>query len=45
MEAEGIKGLVVDVRQNPGGILDAAIEISDLFVEKGKNLFQYKEKR
>lgn len=45
MEAEGLKGLVIDVRQNPGGILDAAIEISDLFVENGKNLFQYKDKR
>ncbi|WP_342504959.1 S41 family peptidase [Sporosarcina sp. FSL K6-2383] len=44
MEAQGMKGLVVDVRQNPGGILDAAIEISDLFVENGKNLFQYEKK-
>ena len=39
-----MKGLVVDVRQNPGGRLDIAIEISDLFVENGKNLFQYEEK-
>ena len=45
MEKEGLKGLVIDVRQNPGGILDAAIEISDLFVEKGKTLFQYKGKK
>lgn len=44
MEAENLKGLVVDVRQNPGGILETAIDISDLFVESGKNLFQYKEK-
>lgn len=45
MEAEGLKGLIVDVRQNPGGILDAAVDISDLFVEKGKYLFQYKGKK
>ncbi|WP_318614472.1 S41 family peptidase [Sporosarcina sp. YIM B06819] len=44
MEAQGMKGLIVDVRQNPGGILDTAIEISDLFVENGKNLFQYEAK-
>ena len=44
MEKDGMKGLVVDVRQNPGGILNGALEISDLFVEKGKNLFQYEEK-
>lgn len=44
MEADDLKGLVVDVRQNPGGILETAIDISDLFVETGKNLFQYQEK-
>lgn len=44
MEAKGMKGLVVDVRQNPGGRLDIAIKISDLFLENGKNIFQYKEK-
>ncbi|NYF24726.1 S41 family peptidase [Sporosarcina sp. JAI121] len=41
MEVAGMKGLVVDVRQNPGGRLDTAIDISDLFVENGKNLFQF----
>jgi carboxyl-terminal processing protease len=44
MEKDGMAGLVVDVRQNPGGILNGALEISDLFVEKGKNLLQSKEK-
>lgn len=44
MEAQGMKGLIVDVRQNPGGLLNVAIEISDLFVEDGKNLFQYEKK-
>ena len=44
MEAKGMKGLVIDVRQNPGGRLDIAIKISDLFLENGKNIFQYKEK-
>ncbi len=28
--------LVIDVRQNPGGLLPAAIEISDMFLDQGK---------
>jgi len=28
-------GLILDLRANPGGVLSAAIEISDLFVDKG----------
>jgi carboxyl-terminal processing protease len=31
----GLKGLVFDLRNNPGGLLDQAIEISDLFLEQG----------
>lgn len=31
----GVKGLVIDVRSNPGGLLSAAIEISDMFIESG----------
>lgn len=45
MEEAGLKGLVIDVRQNPGGTLDAAMDISDLFVESGKYLFQYEGKQ
>lgn len=30
-----IKGLVVDLRRNPGGLLEQAVQISDLFLEKG----------
>jgi len=30
-----LKGLVLDLRDNPGGILSQAIEISDLFIEEG----------
>ncbi|MBR5598711.1 MAG: S41 family peptidase, partial [Alphaproteobacteria bacterium] len=29
-------GIVIDVRNNPGGLLDQAIEVSDLFLEKGE---------
>lgn len=40
MEAKGMKGLVLDVRQNPGGRLDVAINIASLFVETGKTVVQ-----
>lgn len=33
--ANGMKGLIVDLRFNPGGLLSSAIEISDLFLEEG----------
>lgn len=34
-EQEGLKGLVVDLRNNPGGLLDQAIKISDVFLGQG----------
>jgi carboxyl-terminal processing protease len=30
-----IKGLILDLRHNPGGLLDQAVKISDLFLSKG----------
>lgn len=30
-----LAGLVLDLRDNPGGILDAAVEVSDLFLDSG----------
>ena len=35
-EAGGdLRGLVLDLRNNPGGVLDAAVEVSDAFLERG----------
>lgn len=31
----GIKGFVLDLRFNPGGLLDSAVKISDLFIDDG----------
>lgn len=31
-----LRGLVLDLRNNPGGVLNAAVEISDAFIEKGQ---------
>lgn len=30
-----LKGLVLDLRNNPGGLLNAAVEVSDAFLEEG----------
>ncbi|MEI6260646.1 MAG: S41 family peptidase, partial [Deltaproteobacteria bacterium] len=30
-----LKGLILDLRNNPGGLLNQSIEVSDLFLEKG----------
>jgi carboxyl-terminal processing protease len=35
-EAEGpLKGLVLDLRNNPGGVLSAAVSVSDAFIKEG----------
>jgi carboxyl-terminal processing protease len=31
----GLTGLILDLRDNPGGLLDKAIKVSDLFLERG----------
>ncbi len=35
LEREGMKALIWDVRGNPGGLLTAAVEVLDRFIEKG----------
>ncbi len=32
---EQIKGIVLDLRDNPGGLLDQAVKVSDIFLDKG----------
>lgn len=34
-ENEPIKGLILDLRDNPGGLLDQAIQVADIFLDKG----------
>lgn len=36
LKKKGMKALVIDLRDNPGGLLNAAIEIGEKFLEKGK---------
>lgn len=36
LKSQGMKGLIIDVRANPGGLLDQAISASDLFLKRGQ---------
>lgn len=35
LDDQNMEGLILDLRYNPGGLLDAAVKISDLFLEEG----------
>ncbi len=35
LEKQGAKGLIIDVRANPGGLLDAVVDICDMLLPKG----------
>jgi carboxyl-terminal processing protease len=34
-QGEQLKGLILDLRNNPGGVLSAAVEVTDAFLDKG----------
>jgi carboxyl-terminal processing protease len=36
LKEQGLKGLILDLRDDPGGLLSAAVEVSDLFLDKGE---------
>lgn len=38
-QAEPLKGLVVDLRNNPGGVLQAAVDVSDAFLNEGRIVY------
>lgn len=40
LSAKGMKGLIIDVRNNPGGLLPEVVDIGKYFVEKGKPIVQ-----
>ncbi len=35
LEANGMKGLILDLRNNPGGLMDQAVAVCDRFVKRG----------
>ncbi|MBF0169749.1 MAG: S41 family peptidase [Nitrospinae bacterium] len=36
LKKQGMKGLVLDLRNNPGGLLNQAVEVSEYFLKKGE---------
>ncbi|MBB2481598.1 PDZ domain-containing protein [Bacillus sp. APMAM] len=44
MDKKGMKSLILDLRQNPGGLLNQALEISNLFVPEGKTIVQTEDR-
>jgi carboxyl-terminal processing protease len=44
LQKQGMKGLVLDLRQNPGGLLEEAINISSMFVPKGKMILKVEDR-
>lgn len=44
LEAKGMKKLIVDIRNNGGGIVEEALTISDLFLEKDQIMLIQKDK-
>ena len=38
LKKQGIKGLVIDLRDNPGGLLIESVDIDNMFVEKGNEV-------
>ena len=39
MEGMGIESLILDLRNNGGGLLSAAVDVANLFLEKGKAIY------
>ncbi|MBO2944807.1 S41 family peptidase [Paenibacillus sp. F411] len=44
LESQGMKGLLIDVRNNPGGVLSVVIDIAGQFVPKGELIVQVENK-
>lgn len=44
-KSKNAKGVILDLRYNPGGLLDAAIEVSNLFLDKGEPIVQIRGRR
>ncbi|MEM9253288.1 MAG: S41 family peptidase [Planctomycetota bacterium] len=45
LEAQGMRGLIIDVRFDPGGLLTAAVAISDMFLDDGERIVSIKGRR
>ena len=39
LQKQGAQKLIIDIRNNGGGIVDEAVDIADMFLEKGETIF------
>jgi len=44
LEKKGMKALIIDVRDDPGGLLDCVLDIAEHFVPKGKTVLQVEDR-
>ncbi|MFD0714985.1 S41 family peptidase [Paenibacillus sp. GCM10027626] len=44
LEKQGMKGLVIDVRNNPGGVLPVVVSVAQPFVAEGKPIVQVEDR-
>lgn len=45
LQKEGAKGLVIDLRGNPGGFLDQALVMSNIFLGRGKEIMSVRDRK
>ncbi|RUM30128.1 MAG: S41 family peptidase [Aquifex sp.] len=45
LEEQGVYGFIVDLRNNPGGLLSEAVDVGDIFIPKGKLIVYTKGRR
>lgn len=44
LEKQGMKGLVIDVRNDPGGVLPVVVDIAQQFIPKGETIVQVEDR-
>ena len=45
LSAQGMRGLIIDLRGNPGGRLDTAARMAEVFLEKGQTILTVQSRR
>ncbi len=45
LREQGMEKLILDLRDNPGGLLTSVVSIADLFLPKGDNIFYAEDKK
>jgi len=44
LEKQGMKALIIDVRNDPGGLLNTVVDIAGTFIDKGKTIVQTEDR-